>query len=114
MTYIKHTKKQPLEDWHKADIVAALHKRGYSLRQLSVAQGFAPTSLSNVLHRQVPSWQKIIADVIGVSPLEIWPSRYDEDGQSLDGRKKPKQLNNNTLSQSGKGKKLGGNDHATG
>jgi len=114
MKYINSTKKQPLEDWHKADIVAALHKRGLTLRKLSVAQGFAPTSLSAVLHKQVPSWQKLIAEILDVSPLEIWPSRYDVDGLPIDKRKKSYQLNNNTPAQSGKGKKQGGNNHATG
>ncbi|WP_411755080.1 helix-turn-helix domain-containing protein, partial [Serratia sp. (in: enterobacteria)] len=36
--HVASQKKSPkgrLEDWHRADIVAALHKRGVSLSQLS-------------------------------------------------------------------------------
>ncbi|MDR0528469.1 MAG: helix-turn-helix domain-containing protein [Zoogloeaceae bacterium] len=51
---------------HPADVVAALRKRGMSLRRLSVAHGYAPTTLGVALHRRWPKGQKIIADALGL------------------------------------------------
>lgn len=68
------------QDWHRADIVAALHKRGWSLRSLSKYHGYkTPTALNNALDRKWPKGQKIIAAAIGVEPQDIWPSRYADD-----------------------------------
>ncbi|HAG2323187.1 TPA: transcriptional regulator, partial [Salmonella enterica subsp. enterica serovar Typhimurium] len=42
-------KKSTTKDWHPADIVAALHKRGTSLAKLSREAGLASSTLSNTL-----------------------------------------------------------------
>ncbi|TNI12729.1 helix-turn-helix domain-containing protein [Aeromonas veronii] len=63
-------------DWHRVDIVAALHKLGYSIRQLSVDAGLKPDTLKNALARPYPKGERIIADAIGTDPEQIWPSRY--------------------------------------
>jgi len=87
MKTLNSPKKASPEDWHNADIVAALHKAGWSLRRLSVHLGLAPTSLANVLQRPYPKGEKAIADKIGIAPWSIWPSRYhisiDGDGNTL-------------------------------
>ena len=64
------------EDWHRIDIVAALHKRGVSIRQLSIQAGLKPDTLKNALARPYPKGERIIADAIGMDPDSIWPSRY--------------------------------------
>ncbi|MCP1659298.1 helix-turn-helix domain-containing protein [Neisseria perflava] len=63
-------------DWHRADVVAALKKRGWSVRALSIASGLAPNTLGTALQCPYLKGEKIIADAIGISPNEIWPSRY--------------------------------------
>lgn len=76
------TKKNPhaTQDWHRADIIAAVHKRGWSLRSLSRHHGYrTPTALNNALDRKWPKGQAIIAAAIGITPEEIWPSRYKRD-----------------------------------
>lgn len=45
---------QCLEDWHHADIIAALHKRNITLSGLSRASGLSSTTLSNALTRPWP------------------------------------------------------------
>ena len=65
------------ENWHQADIVAALRKAGWSLRRLSRHYGYSPTVLSTVLGRDWPKGERIIADAIGVDPATIWPERYE-------------------------------------
>lgn len=82
MTKINTPKKPALNDWHKADIKCALEKHGWSLRRLSIANGYTPTSASVPLRNPWPRMEKIIADAIGVTPETIWPSRYGPDGKS--------------------------------
>jgi Ner family transcriptional regulator len=65
-------------DWHRADVIAALKKRGVSLASLSRDAGLGPRTLNNALDRRYPKAEKIIAEAIGVEPNEIWPSRYVE------------------------------------
>src|SRR5437868_1595790 len=68
------------DDWHPADIAAALKKRGHSLAALSVDQGYHPTAVGKALKAPWPAVERIIADAIGLPPHRIWPSRYGEDG----------------------------------
>ena len=56
-----------------------------SLIRLSRQNGYADGSLKLALSRPWPRAEKIIADLIGVAPQDIWPSRY-EDGKPLSGR----------------------------
>ncbi|WP_374342656.1 helix-turn-helix domain-containing protein [Azonexus sp.] len=81
-------KKASREDWHPADIKAALDKAGWTLRALAQHHGLtSSTPLSHTFLRSYPLNEKRIADAIGVTPQEIWPSRYYEDGS-----KKPRGL----------------------
>lgn len=48
-------------NWHRADIVAALHKRGLTLASLSRSHGLAPRTLNNALERHYPRAERIIA-----------------------------------------------------
>lgn len=64
------------QDWHRADVVAALKKQGWSVRSLSVAAGLAPTTLSTALQAPYLKGERIIAAAIGIPAHEIWPSRY--------------------------------------
>jgi len=77
--------KDPIErtDWHPADVLAALKKRGHSLAGLSVANGYHPTAAGKALKRPWPALEAIIAAAIGVTAQAIWPSRYDAAGQPI-------------------------------
>ncbi len=65
-------------DWHPADILAALKKRGKSLAGLSIAHGYHPTAAGKALKYRWPALERIIAAELGRPPAEIWPSRYQE------------------------------------
>jgi Ner family transcriptional regulator len=67
-------------DWHPADVLAALKKRGHNLARLSVAHGYHPTAAGKALKQQWPAMERLVAEAIGVSPQAIWPSRYEGDG----------------------------------
>ncbi|PWD64442.1 helix-turn-helix domain-containing protein [Pectobacterium parmentieri] len=64
------------EDWHKADIIAALRKKGTTVTEVSRNAGLSSTTLANALSRPWPKGEYLIAQVIGIAPEEIWPSRY--------------------------------------
>src|SRR5689334_329296 len=74
--------KKPVEvvDWHPADVIAALRKVGWSLRQLSLDNGLDGKTVAHALHKPYPKAERIIADALGVRPEAIWPSRYDSRG----------------------------------
>ncbi|MEI6897861.1 MAG: helix-turn-helix transcriptional regulator [Psychromonas sp.] len=63
-------------DWHRADIIAALKKRGTNLSALSRKQGYCDSTLQNALNSKWPKGELIIANALDVKPAEIWPSRY--------------------------------------
>lgn len=72
------------QDWHSADIIAALKKRGTSLAALSRKAGLASDTLANALNRPWPRGEKLIADALGTLPENIWPSRYfDSEGNPV-------------------------------
>jgi Ner family transcriptional regulator len=78
---VSHAKKPVAQDWHPADIKAALHKKGITLAGLAAAYGMtSSSSLSSTFTRSYPLNEKRIADAIGLHPMFIWPSRYNKDG----------------------------------
>ncbi|ECI4643152.1 transcriptional regulator [Salmonella enterica subsp. salamae] len=64
------------QDWHPADILAGLRKRGTSLAAVSRQAGLASSTLANALIRHWPKGERLIAEALGVAPEQIWPSRY--------------------------------------
>ncbi|EHD23236.1 MULTISPECIES: helix-turn-helix domain-containing protein [Brenneria] len=64
------------QDWHPADIIAALKKRGTSMAAVSRNAGLASSTLANALTKHWPKGERLIAEALGVEPEQIWPSRY--------------------------------------
>lgn len=83
---IAMSKKPAGEGWHKADIICSLWKLGTSVQKLSREHGYESGSLRMTLYRPWPKGERIIAEALGVSPQEIWPSRYHPDGSPKSGR----------------------------
>ncbi|EKK5221828.1 helix-turn-helix domain-containing protein [Cronobacter sakazakii] len=75
------------KDWHPADIIAAVHKRGTSLAKLSREAGLASSTLANALTRPWPKGEWLIATALGVHPSEIWPGRYLNTGNKREPKK---------------------------
>ncbi|MDM5131396.1 helix-turn-helix domain-containing protein [Aeromonas piscicola] len=72
-------KKEPdasSKNWHRADILAAIKKKGGTLAQLSRTNGLHERTLYNALERHWPKGERIIAEHIGVAVHIIWPDRY--------------------------------------
>ena len=64
------------KDWHPADIIAVLKKKGTTLSALSRQLGYAPSILANALVRPWTKGELIIANALGVEAKRIWPSLY--------------------------------------
>lgn len=69
------TCSQP-SDWHPADVLASLKKRGTSLRRVGIEHGYK--QVQNVLVRPWWAVEQIVAQALGVPAEQIWPSRYTE------------------------------------
>lgn len=76
MSALQTVKKTARADWHRADVVAALHKKGWSLRKLSRESGLSDSTLKTALDRPYLKAETIIAAAIGIPPQDIWPERY--------------------------------------
>lgn len=96
--------KKPVDqDWHPADVKAALHKKGITLAGIAKAYGLTSSStLSSVFTRSYPLNEQRIADAIGVHPKEIWPSRYNSDGSVKPRGFRAVQFNATTLARNSK------------
>ena len=75
------------KDWHSADIIAALKKKGTTLSALSRQSGYAPSTLVNALIRPWTKGELIIATALGVEAKRIWPSRYRKKIRTLRSKK---------------------------
>lgn len=63
-----------LKDWHRADVVAELKKKGWSVRALSIAAGLSPNTLKGALQFPYPKGEQIIAAAIIFRRLSFVPS----------------------------------------
>lgn len=71
------------KDWHWAEVLAALKKRGWSIRQIAIEEGYADqgSTLGKAAREPAPKSEAILAAYAGVDhPKVIWPSRYHSDG----------------------------------
>ncbi|WP_032092026.1 helix-turn-helix domain-containing protein [Necropsobacter rosorum] len=75
MSVLDGAKKTANRDWHRADILAALRKNGWSLRSLANAGNVSYNTLKSALDKPYPKMERLIANAVGVAPEEIWAAR---------------------------------------
>lgn len=75
--------KKPRKGWHRADIKAALEKRGLMLSDLARAHGYSRSVITGAFTHSYPVIERIVADALGVQPWDIWPDRYNDYGQPV-------------------------------
>ncbi|WGL94094.1 helix-turn-helix domain-containing protein [Arsenophonus nasoniae] len=77
------------KDWTRKEIISALHKNGTTLSALSREYGYKSTTLSSVFFNLFTKGEMIIASRLGLTPFEIWPSRYfDSNGNFIERKTK--------------------------
>jgi Ner family transcriptional regulator len=69
-----------LSGWHPEDVKAAIRKKGVTLTELALRNGFSESYLRNALRRPLHDGEQIIARFLKVPAEQIWPDRYDADG----------------------------------
>ena len=70
-----------IADWDRSRIKAALKERGYTLRRIGEEAGYGNRdSVQAVFSHPRPPAERKIAEVLGLKPQDIWPSRYEADG----------------------------------
>jgi Ner family transcriptional regulator len=74
--------------WHRADVVAAIHKRGTSLAGLARQHGLGDSTLRNALTYPRKPSNQIIANYLGQSLHELWPAWFDRAGRLISPRRK--------------------------
>lgn len=79
-------KKPATKDWHKADIVAAFKKRGTTITRVAREMNLCESYLRQAVNRAYPKAERILAEFLGTTPQNIWPSRYHADGTPRSGR----------------------------
>jgi Ner family transcriptional regulator len=62
------------EDMHPADVIAALRKRGTSLRRIAMENGYS--HIQRVLTSPWLAAEQLVAKALDQRPEELWPSRY--------------------------------------
>ncbi len=73
----------PKRGYHKEDIKALIHKRGSTLRQISLEAGLCMDGGSIGLHRPIPTVNKAIAEFLGIPAHDLWPDWYDPEGNRI-------------------------------
>lgn len=66
---------------HPADLVAALTKRGTSLRALARSSGVSVAGLSYALRFPAERAERIIAQELDTTPAVLWPERFTSAGE---------------------------------
>lgn len=59
---------------HPADVIAALRKRGTSLRKIAQENGYS--HIQRVLTSPWLAAEQLVAKALDTSPQALWPSRY--------------------------------------
>lgn len=69
--------------WHKEDIKAAVWKRGMTLRRLATENHLPECACRVALVLPYRRAELAISKFLGVSPRELWPDRWDDEGRRL-------------------------------
>lgn len=71
----KNSASEQPKDWHRADVIAALRRSGWTLRKLSLHYKLHERTLYSALDKSYPRGERIIAGALGLKPSDIWPER---------------------------------------
>lgn len=96
MRKLDTAKKPGPRDWSSHYIVFRLRERGMTLRRLSRLNGYSPNSATVATRVPWPKMERLIAKALGVTPQEIWPSRYHADGSPKGPRRRALFLKHST------------------
>lgn len=71
------TKPAPVR-WDRHSIKAEVHRRGTTLREISLAAGLHPKACTTALYRRHIAGEHALAKFLGFAPEVLWPERYQK------------------------------------
>jgi len=72
------------ENWSRGKIRYHLEQKGYAtLTEIDEKFGLSVSTTSDAIRYPKPKGEAVIAKIIGVHPMMIWPRRYDTKGERL-------------------------------
>ena len=69
--------------WHRADIMAAVRKRGSSFAEIGRSVGLKRQTIYWAMITPHPRANAAIAEFLDVPLCELWPQWFDEDGKLI-------------------------------
>lgn len=72
-----------ISGWHRADIMAAVRKRGSNLAEIARADGLKRQSMYWAFIRPHLRANRAIAEFLGMPLNELWPQWFDADGKLI-------------------------------
>jgi Ner family transcriptional regulator len=74
----------------RAWIKYQLELRGTTLGKLAASKGLSRTTVNKALAVPYPKMERVIALALGLTPQQLWPERYDETGERVTKRGRPR------------------------
>ncbi len=71
---------------HPEQIKAAVRMRGTTLTALARAAGLHPRAITLAMRQPWPRAEMALADFLGCSPADLFPDRYDANGNPKRGK----------------------------
>lgn len=68
---------------HPEDIKCAIYKNGATMESISRLTGVNSVNIRKALRSPLFIGEQAIAQFLNVHPKELWPDRYDENGNPL-------------------------------
>ncbi len=72
------------KDWTPEKIKYELDKIGFNYTKVDIRHGLSKNAAHKAARLPHKSGEQAIAEVLGLSPQEIWPSRFHLDGSRLE------------------------------
>lgn len=108
-------KKEPLSRERWLWILNQLRLKGLSLARISIDHGYHKSAVGLVRDYRYPAIERIITDILGLTPQDLFPDRYTPDGRPI-GRNYPRDRRHLNISKNEAGVNLkiggGGSFHA--
>lgn len=95
-----NVKKEPLSRTHWLWIRNQIELKGLSLSGIARAHGYHKSAAGLVRDYRYPFFEKIIAEILGCDPQDIFLDRYTPDGKPI-GRNYPRDRRRSNFSKNG-------------
>lgn len=63
-------------DWEV--VMICLRLKGLTLQRAAINAGLGTTTMPHVKFRHMPRYERALAAALGLSPEQLWPSRYEK------------------------------------